>query len=919
MQIPIWLCVLGSVVSGWSTGPSGELPNSLLPEEYTLLLHPNIYNPGGAPFDTSGRVNVIFLCVQDTDFIVLNSKNLQIHEVRVSDEDSGSPLEIKEVLLEPESEFLVIEVSTSLNNGTRYSAEINFTGVLNSYYEGGLVWDQYQEGNTTKFLTWSDMHPHNARTVFPCFDEPQYKAKFSVILLRKPHMTSLTNAHLLRTEEWEDDYLADYFAPTPEMSSYLLCFVICEFAHLEAYTSSGTLVRVWARPDVIEATELALSTAVSVQEWLEEYTGLPDPMQKMDHIALPSKGGGMENWGLITYAEKILLWKNDWFDSSNKQSTAVTVAHELAHMWFGNLVTLHWWNDTWLNEGFASYFESSAMDDVLKWESRQLNLERRLLKTLGFDVSNTTSPVRPEIESVWQAIEAFTGSQYSKGASILRMVQQVLTPETFQSGIQRYLENFAYSTATSDDLWESLSEQAAIDGITDTDGSPLIMKQKFDPWLDQIGYPIVHVSWDPTTTTINLTQSHFNPEAHEFPNSEYNYKWNIPITIGDRSSSAALHSVIEDESLAGDWIMINIGAHTLCRVQYDEETFEHIAEQLQTDHQIIHPESRVLFLEDSFSLAQYVHVYSIIEFRVTYSLYRYGLITFVDALKATRYMASELEGLAWMQVAQGLSYPIRVLHRYEETWQLFDQYLRELTDPVYQYVGWDSSEQEDIYFSFLRKVVLGLSCWLSNEDCLLSSNLRFQQWRIEPDSIAVDQRSVVYCYGVRQGTQSDWNLVHERYLNLTSSRWLHENEEKHRLRKALSCSSDVDILQSYLQLVLTDQVPDASSALDELAGALYGRWVVWEHLKQNWRNETAIPSRRGSLHSVVEGFVTDEDADEFAEFVLTYPPQDAIEEEILLSAEYIIEKNLDWVNTNQQPVHEWLDEILLPNDLALEL
>ncbi|ELT97205.1 hypothetical protein CAPTEDRAFT_196092 [Capitella teleta] len=824
-MIPFWIFhLLGILVNvkSWTLEESlDRLPGSLRPLEYNITLQPFMYNSDAYSTRSigsmNGHVKIKFLCVEDTTRIVLHSVDLHILKVFLT--GLGSNIEIQEVLFDEKRDFLCIIVDSGLVHGHTYSVDIEYSGKLKRSPIGMFV-HHYPQGNSTADLLWTQFSPNGARRAFPCFDEPEYKALFDVVIIRQHHMTSLSNAHLLYTENVTErvsvkndrsTWMADHFARTPKMSTYLVCFVICEYSHIEATTSSGTLVRVWTRPEVIHLAGPSLSLAVSIQEWFEEYTGLTDPMHKMDHFARDNDdprypfGVAMENWGLITYDETYLVSHEEWSDSQHKMTSAFIMTHELGHQWFGNLVTSHWWNDNWLKESFAS--------------CRFANFP--------FIVSEN-------------------------GPLILRMVQQVLSPETFQRGLQ---------------LSVNPKQQAAIEDISDSDGSPLIMKQKFDPWLYQSGYPIIHVSWDPIIKTINLTQSHFNPDLFQgYPASEFNYKWNIPITIGDRSNSALLHSgvdiwmdrqdiTIKDENLAGDWILINIGAHTLCRVNYDQETFGQIAEQLKVDHQVIHPESRAQFIDDALSLA------------------RYGVISAVNALKAVQYLGEERKGLPWKLANDGLQKWIPWIQRHTNTWPLFQENIRQLVDPVYDAIGWDTPR--DNYFgSLLHKLIIRLACQLGNEDCLRTANLQFQRWKIYPDSVAVDQRFAVFCYGIRHGTQEDWDFAYERFQLLSTSDSPRAKSEMESLQKALACSSNTETLLRIVESVIdwtfniryTGLLKDMPQellkySLKYLLTSQDGRWVVWDLLKTTKGNTSSYPYLEDvfSNDMFVKGFASNED------------------------------------------------------------
>ncbi|ELT98983.1 hypothetical protein CAPTEDRAFT_225380 [Capitella teleta] len=854
------LLLLGTLVNvkSWSSDESlDRLPGHLRPFEYNITLQPFIYSSDDYSDGYSdllhgsmyGQVLIKFICVEDTTRIVLHSVDLNIQTVFLT--ESGSNIEIQEVLFDEKRDFLYIVADSGLVQGHTYSVNITYYAKIVDKEGHGMFVHNYPQGNSTA--------PNGARRAFPCFDEPEYKARFDIVLIRRHHMTALSNAHLQYTVDvsrrfsYKTDgssWMADHFVQTPMMSTYLVCFVICEYSHIEATTSSGTLVRVWTRPEVIHLAGPSLSVAVSAQEWFEEYTGLQDPMQKMDHFARNSSkypfGAAMENWGLITYDENLLVSHEEWSDSKQKALSFKVIAHEIAHQWFGNLVTCHWWNDNWLTEGFATNFERLPLENIIVSNSSEMAFVYDLMHVQSYDASTNWKPVSWDFKSfkTTPRSEIF-GQQYSKGALILRMVEQVLSPETFQRGIQVFSMN--------------PKQQAAIEYISDSDGSPLIMKEKFATWLYQSGYPIIHVSWDPILETINLTQSHFNPNAQEHPASEFNYKWNIPISIGDISNSALLHygadiwmdrqdAIIEDVNIAGDWIMINIGAHTLCRVHYDQETFGHIAQQLKVDHQVIHPESRAQFIGDAFTLAQY------------------GVISAVNALEAIQYFGKEREGLPWIASHRQLQQWITWIQRHADTWPLFQGYLRKLVDPVYNEIGWHKPKY-DLF-----------------------------------DRVSVDQRYAVFCFGIRHGTHDDWEFAYERFQLLSTSTFARAKDEMKSLQKALACSSDKETLLRYIAVI--NDMPQSTHyySLSYLLTSQDGRWAVWDMLKNTTGNISSYSYLDNVLskYGFMIGFASDEDYAELMEYgpSLKY----------FQRAEYLTSEGRNWVTNNLQAIHEWLSD-----------
>ncbi|ELT90858.1 hypothetical protein CAPTEDRAFT_38036, partial [Capitella teleta] len=343
-----------------------RLPSNLAPTHYNIELRPDIYN-GEPPFPFDGSVEIFFTCREDTNQIVINSVGLVIEDGSMEFEPGeGTPSapEITSYELDPDRDFLFIDLDGDLEVGQNFVLRMRFAGTLNTASLGaGAFWDSYHQDGETHYVVLSQMQANDARRAFPCFDEPAMKATFDLTMVRSADMTALGNGPLVNTEERSVDefWVADTFDTTPYMSPYLVAFAVIDYPHVETVSENGHLIRVWARAELMPAAEYALSVAGPIMDWLEDYTGQEFPMAKIDHVASPGFSGAMENWGLVHYMESYLLYDEAWSPTYRKIYVASVIAHEVAHQWFGNLVTCEWWDETWLNEGFASAMDYMAL------------------------------------------------------------------------------------------------------------------------------------------------------------------------------------------------------------------------------------------------------------------------------------------------------------------------------------------------------------------------------------------------------------------------------------------------------------------------------------------------------------------------------------------------------------------------------
>ncbi|ELU05920.1 hypothetical protein CAPTEDRAFT_195048 [Capitella teleta] len=886
----------------------GRLPTTIEPVHYDLEIRPDIYT-GQPPFINTGHVDIIMRPMVATNQIVLNYESLTLFDdtMRLASIDSPNPApSIVGWGVLPDLDFLVITLDSDLVPGTAYSFSVTFAGELvTAAVRGGLYWDTYVKNGETIYVIGSQLQRIYARRIFPVFDEPSFKATFNITIGRKAPYSAVGNGALLESEEVEDGWVLDHFESTPHMSCYLLAFVVVDFGYLETVTPSGTVSRLWVRDDALEAAEFSNNIIGPITEWLESYTDYRNIIPIVDHVVLPTHSGAMENWGLIIYGESSMLWNETWYSAHYRSTTAYIIGHELAHFWFGNLVTCDWWSDTWLNEGFASYFESKSLEP-LAWKPSEMTYHLRVKGMFRSDTISTSYPVRPTIVTPWEAPNAFTTSSYSKGASMLRMIETIMTPETFKRAIQLYLRDFQFSNAVTDDLWAVLTHQAAQDGITDPDGSPLDLKERFDPWVLQSGYPLIRTIRNYETGSLTLSQKQFNPNDEEWPDSEFDYSWHVPISIlneDDESITPRLvtwmsrvPAIVLDESMpseTNEWYLVNPGTRFFYRVQYDSQNMANLNRQLNEDHLVFDVETRAALIEDTFALA------------------RAGVLTLVDGFETSLYLKAETEGVPWLTFDYYQPYIALILRRFPATNDLYRSFIRETVRPVYESKGWDFDWDEDIY----QEMAVRLSCTNDNTNCLLTNAIRFNAWKELPASqnpVVVGLRPSFYCTAVRRGDAADWTAIYNRYKEDAGTSHLpFDSIEKRTLLESLACSANVQVLQDYLVNLYDDDfvgLADKSAAMESLASSITGRDVVWEHLRQNWRKEP-VPSGVSSsviFHTVVEGFASEADELELIQFVARYPPENATEEALYDRAAEILSENQKWANLNVNALHDWL-------------
>lgn len=445
------------------------------------------------------------------DRIILHAKDLIIENVLVDGHEAAFT----------HGEHDELSLTHRTLSAGKHVVVIGFSGTITDAMHG-LYPCYYEHDGTKKELLATQFESHHAREVFPCIDEPEAKATFDLTLTTETGITVLGNQPIDWQRE-ENDLLVTAFQTTPRMSTYLLAWVTGELHKKTATTKDGVEVSVWATPSQRpESLDFALDHAVKTIEFFDEYFGTPYPLPKSDHVALPDfSSGAMENWGLITYRETALLADPATTTVSSKHYIATVVSHELSHQWFGNLVTMKWWNDLWLNESFATLMEYIAVDAIHpEWNAWLDFATHESILALRRDAIDGVQSVQVEVNHPDEISSLFDGAiVYAKGARLMRMCQDYIGHEAFRHGLTSYFKEFAYRNTEADDLWRHLS-----------DASGLAIGALMNTWISQSGYPVVHVHPD------SLTQEQFFIGAHA-PSTKL---WPIPLGAESEEDVPAL-------------------------------------------------------------------------------------------------------------------------------------------------------------------------------------------------------------------------------------------------------------------------------------------------------------------------------------------------------------------------------------------
>ena len=565
-----------------SLATAQRLPEVARPENYKLTFTPDLEN---AKFEGDETIKIQVL--HATSEITLNAADIDFHDVTVS---SGGATQSAKVTPEKEKEMVVLSVEKPLPAGPA-TIHITYSGILNNEMRGLYIG---KDDQGRKYAA-SQFEATDARRAYPSFDEPDYKATFDITAVADKGLVAISNQKVVSDTPGPGDKHTVRFATTAKMSSYLAALVVGNFEYIEG-EADGIPIRVYSTPGKKEMGRFALEAASYILSYYDKYFGIKYPYGKLDLIGLPDfSAGAMENTGCITFREVILLIDEKQGSVGLKKEIASVIAHEMAHQWFGDLVTMKWWDDIWLNEGFATWMENKP---VAKWKPEwnyDLDDVSGTGQTLNTDALANTRPIHQAAETPAQIQELFDGIAYGKAASVLRMLESYLGEETFRAGVNAYLQQHQYANATAGDFWDAQAKTSKkpVDKIMPT-------------WVTQAGAPIVNVkaqcSGNSTSVTLSQQRYYGNRAKFEEANDQL---WQIPLCLrGSASGNGAKCELMtrkeETFTLPGcsTWVLANAGATGYYRTGYQPDAVQALATDAETK---LTPAERLALQGDIFA------------------------------------------------------------------------------------------------------------------------------------------------------------------------------------------------------------------------------------------------------------------------------------------------------------------------------
>eukprot|EP00095_Tigriopus_kingsejongensis_P003214 snap_masked-scaffold699_size109694-processed-gene-0.3 protein:Tk03214 transcript:snap_masked-scaffold699_size109694-processed-gene-0.3-mRNA-1 annotation:"GE21157" len=828
-----------------SAAPGHRLPDDVKPLEYAVWLEPNLQ---AGTF--SGRVDIRLSVVRSTARIVLHARELSIQTLRLS-RDQGRVTVAQTWRLLPEQEWLQIDLAEAVTVPADLTLGIEYEGVLNDQLRG--FYRTAQEGGRVGAVC--HFEATGARQALPCWDEPTFRARFQINLTVEPSLTALSNMpEKSRTPAPSGSKVCVAFEPTPSVPTYLVCWSVGDYEYVQDTAVDNVAVRVYTPLGQKDQGAFALEVAVKALRYYKEFFGIPYQLPKMDLIALADFPiGAMENWGLLTFRERCLLFDAQGSSAFTKQKVAIIVAHEVAHQWFGNLVTVEWWTHLWLKEGYATWIEYLCVDHLFpEWNSWTQFITGTLNPALELDCLRHSHPVEVEVQHPAQIDEIFDLISYYKGASIIRMLFNWIGETNFRQGMKAYLERHSYGNATTEDLWAALGE---------TSGHPVA--EVMSMWTKKKGYPLIHASLGESKNELIVRQSPFHMETgQDGVQEDAGALWSIPLSLTTKMSpkhptmSIMLKKESEvvflTESNSRDWFNVNPGKIGYFRVHYSPELMRRFVSAI---------EDKSLPIQDRIGLIQ--------DFT---ELTQAGICSSVDLLHLIERYRNDDDYTVWEALDSSVSRLCGMVQADAECLASFNHWRRWLFQPAMQKLGLDPQPDESHLDMLFRSLLHWNLVHALDTDTLSDGLERFEAHRSGSAVIPADLRTSMYGCALHLKGQE----IFEGLIQM--ARDTNSHEEKAHVYSSLGCSEDANILQQGLEYGLSPAVrsQDSKAVLGAISSSsVQGRNLCWSFFKAN-ATEIGKRYKTGGLltmliKSVTNSFSTVEEAFEIEAFFESHP------------------------------------------------
>lgn len=841
-----------------------RLGNVCVPESYKITLKPDL-----EAHTFSGEETIEIKFTKSTSEITLHSKDLDI--ISVSIISGKNKIQTKRISYDDKRETATFHFGNKLSG--KQKLHIIWQGILSSNMRG-FYKSQYEVNGEKRWMATTQFEATDARRAIPCFDEPTHKAVFHVDLIIPNTKTAISNTLPQTIKEHESGFKIVSFTPTPKMSTYLLAFIVGDFEWIEKKTRSGVLVRVLTVPGKKHQGKFALDVTVKCLEFYEKYFDIPYPLNTLDMIAIPDFSSlAMENWGAITFREIGLLVDEEHTSLSTRERVAEVIAHELAHQWFGNLVTMEWWTHLWLNEGFASYIPYIALTHMFpSWNMWERFATDTQAFALSLDALENTHPIEVDVHDPNEIGEIFDAVSYSKGASAIRMLADYIGEKNFRDGLRHYLKKHSYNNAHTIHLWDSFEKV-----------SGLPVKNMMSVWTKSSGYPVLSVA--EKNNKFEFSQKRFFSSSISAKKSKDKTLWPIPLGILTPKGikNLGLIAVKKDSKIIKneEWYKVNPKDSSLIRVSYSHDLLKLLQKPIRDGR--LGSVERLSIIRDLFALNES------------------GLVPVENLLDTLSSYKNETEYIVWVEIISGLR-TINNLLSNSKYQRRFGEFSRSLLENIVVMVGWDKKSGDSHSDTLLRPLVLGSASFFGDRNTILTAEKYFANRKKLP--IDADLRGVVYGSIARNGGEKEYKILLEMYR----SEKLHE--EKNRILSALGQFKNKKLLTNTLNLIMSHDVrmQDRNGGFASVLVNSSGRELGWKYIKKNWKKIGESYGDGNHLLSRLIGVLNRNTSmssyKDIKQFFKTHSAP-AAERTILQTLEKI-ESNHAWLKRDEKNIGAWL-------------
>ncbi|MCJ1399571.1 hypothetical protein MMC11_002773 [Xylographa trunciseda] len=790
------------------------LPSSVKPSNYDISLYD--LELGGS-YTYQGTVRIDLECHHATKEIILNTLELKLHSAGIAGSGIASQ-KATEILNEEKEQRATISFSDEISAGSKFVLEIKYSGVMNDKMSG-FYRSKYKPAvppaesvprdDEYHYMFGTQFEACDARRALPCFDEPNIKATFDLQIEIPEDLTALSNMPEKGTENSKNGRKIVSFERTPVMSTYLLAWAFGDFEYVEDFTrrkynGKPLPVRVYTTRGLKEQGRFGLANAHQIIDYFSEIFKIDYPLPKADLLAVHEfVYGAMENWGLVTYRTTAILFDDEKSDAKYKDRVAYVVAHELAHQWFGNLVTMDWWSELWLNEGFATWVGWLAIDHLYpEWDTWAQFITESVQTAFQLDALRASHPIEVPVKDALEINQIFDAISYLKGSSVIRMLSGHLGVETFLRGVSNYLKSHAYGNATTNDLWTALSEASGQD-----------VNAFMDPWIRKIGFPVLTIAEEPGQIGIRQTRFLSTGDVKAEDDSTL---WWIPLGLKTESASSDASTealTTKEQTLRGideTFYKLNADVNGFYRTNYPPQRLTKLGQARSR----LSVEDRVGLVGDAAALA------------ISGESTTAGLLSLCAEFK------EESSLMVWAQIIKSLNNIRSVFAGNKAVEDGLQKFVLELVTPATERIGWESTPKEDNLTTRLRSLMIITAGGAGHEPTIAEAKKLFGAYTSgKSDAIHASLRMPVFSIAVKSGGTSEYEAVKMDYLSSTSV------DGKEIGLQAMGNVQSTDLVSDFMEFQLSDKVAvqDFHSGAISLAANAKAKGPLWTYIKAHWK------------------------------------------------------------------------------------